>query len=396
MITNCSLYFPIKKPLFKSVFPKGRSDGGLFRQATWFEYDSGGHTIRLTLQHDDLAEHLRGFRAYVAQLPNSGKARAQAQELIKQTKAAVGVILPGPVAFNSAAFASLVSLLQRFGGFMFVGDSIMLPDGTFVAGPLANEVEEAQTALPTPYAVNPAECRHKGSTEDIDPKRVAEREFIYRMLAERGFRCSKWLPLYRSEEHKNILRPHEEIAGRLLALNALFLWVSAPEEAVATERLRTFVNQNAIETHLTPDERAILSLARTEANTAHADTIGWRLENMWALAWILGFDPAPPFFQGQLPNDIQDRMIFEFLPFLDVRISNFVETRRPRSPDEVGELEDVYYCTHNAVRSAQMGEDTVPQEFHPIRDGGAIHERRHALTWSLSPGTDWDDTDLST
>ena len=83
MITNCSLYFPIKKPLFKSVFPKGRSDGGLFRQATWFEYDSGGHTIRLTLQHDDLAEHLRGFRAYVAQLPNSGKARAQAQELIK-------------------------------------------------------------------------------------------------------------------------------------------------------------------------------------------------------------------------------------------------------------------------------------------------------------------------
>ena len=396
MITNCSLYFPIEKPPFKSVFPKGRSDGGLFSQATWFEYDLGGHTIRLTLQHDDLAEHLRGFRAYVAQLPNSGKARAQAQELIKQTKAAVGVILPGPVASNSAAFASLVSLLQRFGGFMFVGDSIMLPDGTFVAGPLANEVEEAQTALPTPYAVNPAECRHKGSTEGVDPKRVADRELIYQMLAERGFRCSKWLPLYRSEEHKNTLRPHEEIAGRLLALNALFLWVVAPEEAVVTERLRTFVNRNAIETHLTPDERAILSLARTEANTSHADTIGWRLENMWALAWILGFDPAPPFFQGQLPNDIKDRMIFEFLPFLDVRISNFVETRRPRSPDEVGELEDVYYCTHNAVRSAQMGEDTVPQEFHPIRDGGATHERRHALTWSLSPGTDWDDTDLST
>jgi len=396
MIANCSLYFPIKKPLFKSVFPKGRSDGGVFRQATWFEYDSGGHTIRLTLQHDDLAEHLRGFRAYVAQLPNSGKARAQAQELIKQTKAAVGVILPGPVASNSAAFASLVSLLQRFGGFMFVGDSIMLPDGTFVAGPLANEVEEAQTALPTPYAVDPAECRHKGSTEGVDPKRVADRERIYRMLAERGFRCSNWLPLYRSEEHKNTLRPHEEIAGRLLALNALFLWVSAPEEAVVTERLRTFVNRNAIETHLTPDERAILSLARTEANISHADTIGWRLENMWALAWILGFDPAPPFFQGQLQNDIKDRMIFEFLPYLDVRISNFVETRRPRSPDEVGELEDVYYCTHNAVRSAQMGEDTVPQEFHPIRDGGATHERRHALTWSLSPGIDWDDTDLST
>jgi hypothetical protein len=27
MIANCSLYFPIEKPPFKSVFPKGRSDG---------------------------------------------------------------------------------------------------------------------------------------------------------------------------------------------------------------------------------------------------------------------------------------------------------------------------------------------------------------------------------
>jgi hypothetical protein len=136
-------------------------------------------------------------------------------------------------------------------------------------------VKTCKQALPTPYTVNPAESRHKGSTEGVDPKRVADRERIYRMLAERGFRCSKWLPLYRSEEHKNTLRPHEEIAARLLALNALFLWVSAPEEAVVTERLRTFVNRNAIETHLTQDERAILSLARTEANTSHADTIGW-------------------------------------------------------------------------------------------------------------------------
>lgn len=29
-------------------------------------------------------------------------------------------------------------------------------------------------------------------------------------------------------------------------------------------------------------------------------------------------------------------------------------------------------------------------------DGGAIHERRHSLTWILSPGIDWDDTDMST
>ena len=36
------------------------------------------------------------------------------------------------------------------------------------------------------------------------------------------------------------------------------------------------------------------------------------------------------------------------------------------------ELEDVFYCAHNAVRSAQTGSTTsVPKDFHPVRDGGA-------------------------
>jgi hypothetical protein len=64
---------------------------------------------------------------------------------------------------------------------------------------------------------------------------------------------------------------------------------------------------------------------------------------------------------------------------------------------KVQQLEDLFYCVHNAVRSAQLGHaDRVPEGFHPVRDGGCIHERRHALTWTLSPGVDWDDTDLST
>lgn len=55
-----------------------------------------------------------------------------------------------------------------------------------------------------------------------------------------------------------------------------------------------------------------------------------------------------------------------------------------------------FYCCHNAVRSAQLGGKTVPDGFHPVMNGGVIHERRHALTWCLSPGVAWDDTDLST
>lgn len=40
--------------------------------------------------------------------------------------------------------------------------------------------------------------------------------------------------------------------------------------------------------------------------------------------------------------------------------------------------------------------NVVPQGFHPVADGGTIHERRHSLTSVLSPGVAWEDTDLST
>ncbi len=397
MIEHCTLYFPIEKLPLKSVFPNGKSDGGIFKRATWYEYESGDGRVRLELRHPNLPEHLRGFRAYVAQLPNSGAARAKAQAMIRKTKAAVGVILPGPVAPDSQQFGSLVHLIHRFRGFMFVADSIMLPDGRFLVGPMAEEGEPAGDAKESALReVNPDDLKHGGTTEGVDPARVAMRERHYYMLAERGFRCSRWLPLYRSEDGEDSLRPVDEIAARLMALNALFLWVTAPEDVVPTERIHDYVGRNALEEHLTDEENEIRLLPRADAQEQHANTIGWSLENMWALAWILGFEPAPPFYKGQLSDEVTRRMIMEFLPNLDATVAGFVAEATPRTAAEVAQLEDLYYCTHNAVRSAQTGEETVPQCFHPVRDGGAIHERRYSLTWAMSSGTDWDDTDLST
>jgi uncharacterized protein DUF4272 len=397
LVANCALYLPTEKVPLKNVFPKGRSDGNFLRAATWFEFDSPDGPIRLNLHHDDLAQHLRGFLAYVAQQPNSATAIAEAGRLIRSMKACLGVRLPRPVSAESPAFQSLFDILRRFGGFMFVADSVLLPSGKFLVGPMAVEepvapnVEESQK-----YLVNPERCRHEGPTDGIDPKRVAMRERNYRLLAEHGFQSSQWLPLYRTDDHEDQLRPFSESAARLFALNALFLWVAAPEDVASSDRLRSFFRINSLEGHLTRDEFTIFSKARPESHDAHAGTIGWRLENMWALAWVLGFEPAPAFFQGQIPQEIIDRMLFEFLPPLDETLDAFLASVKPRTSMAVTELEDLFYCAHNAVRSAQSGEATVPAEFHPVRDGGAVHERRHSLTWTLSPGTSWDDTDLST
>lgn len=230
-----------------------------------------------------------------------------------------------------------------------------------------------------------------------DPNGDAIRKKSLAILNKGGFQAATSLPT--AGHRRGVagkLRSSREVAQRLMALNALFTWASAPEDAVSSNEVQKYVKQNDLLKHLTKEEAAIMSLSRAKALEQHAATVGWRLENMWSLAWALGFETAPDPMLGQIPADITRAVIMEFLPGFDSTIDDLIKKAKPRSLKEVQELEDLFYCSHNAVRSAQTGSKTVPDDFHPVRDGGAIHERRHGLTWTLSPGVKWDDTDLST
>jgi hypothetical protein len=166
--------------------------------------------------------------------------------------------------------------------------------------------------------------------------------------------------------------------------------------AAASDRVRRYAEANNAASWLTPSEREIFESPRPVAHTRHVDAIGWRLENMWSLAWVLGFAATPAFDGSMMPSELQRAMLLEFMPGLDKRVSDLLDRKTARSYDEVNALEDLFYCAHNAARSAQLGHATVPPGFDPISGGGVVHERRHALTWCVSPGVSWDDTDLST
>jgi hypothetical protein len=115
-----------------------------------------------------------------------------------------------------------------------------------------------------------------------------------------------------------------------------------------------------------------------------------------ALAWIVGFEKAPGLDASQISDEVIESMFFDFLPAWDGNAADFSASARLRPTSEVMYMEYKFYCAHNAVRSAQMGGATVPAGFDSVAHGGAVHERRHALTWALAQDDDWDDTDLST
>lgn len=222
-------------------------------------------------------------------------------------------------------------------------------------------------------------------------------------LDDAGFRCATSLPLSDQDAE---LRPASEIAARFAALRALFLFVAAPESQFPESSLLPSIT-GTLKPHFTPEELEIISLPRVDAAARHTANIGWKTENMVALAWVLNHQRSLSYDGSMLSHEIIQYLMTDVIPD-ESPLESWLAIASTRTLEEVIQMEDTFYCLHNAARCAQFPAKPswknifskpfkpVPAGFDPIVNGGVIHERRHALTWALSPGTAWDDTDLST
>ncbi|MCO6454363.1 MAG: DUF4272 domain-containing protein [Pirellulaceae bacterium] len=245
-----------------------------------------------------------------------------------------------------------------------------------------------------------SEANPNGPANDDSPRRELPAEIDLQAIRVRnlsiltnlGFRVADNLPLCT----QTTLRPVEEIGIRLMALDAVYTWAYAIEEKASSERLRAYADRNGLWDAMTEEDCEVFQMPRDQARRDFGGTVGWCLENMWPLAWALGFDSEPPLSSDSIPDAIANSLIMQFMPKLDATLEDFIDKARLRESAKVVSLHDLYYCAHNAVRSAQLGRETVPKGFDVLVGGRSVQERRHALTWILSPGVAWDDTDLST
>ncbi len=204
-----------------------------------------------------------------------------------------------------------------------------------------------------------------------------------------GFTPANSLPLIKPAK----VRPAVEIAGRLNAIKAMVFWLMVPENDLPNEPLQKFIAENNLTHYISDDEAVIFAGPRDDEDWRNA--IGWKFENAWPLAWYFGH--KEPEISGQMMSgeDIQEILDKYSCP-LDENVEEWAQKLETVDDQQVLELEDLFYCLHNAARSAQMGRDTVPEGFNILANGGVIHERRLSLTWMISYRTDWEDTDLST
>ncbi|WP_417800412.1 DUF4272 domain-containing protein [Tenacibaculum sp.] len=238
--------------------------------------------------------------------------------------------------------------------------------------------------------------KRKKASKNITPKTEATqrdssivRSQSITICHDAGFKPASSLPTIRETK----LRPANEIAGRLHAIKALVLWLMVPTENLPDEKIINFINQNKLLDFMTEEEKEILNVSRN--NIELRNSIGWKFENAWPLAWYFGYNE--PEISGQMMTGEQmQEILINHTCSLDSLISEWLPNQHTLEEEKLVEKEDLFYCLHNAIRSAQLGGNTVPDGFDPIGNGGVIHERRHSLTWMLSNGTEWEDTDLST
>ncbi|MBK7072359.1 MAG: DUF4272 domain-containing protein [Myxococcales bacterium] len=218
------------------------------------------------------------------------------------------------------------------------------------------------------------------------------REANLTWLRARGFKVAASLPEQRGDAEA--LRPVPEMAARLMALQALYAWVAYDAREAPDARLRRYVQRNGLEPAMAADERRIYRQTRARARR-YGPMIGWALEMMWPLAWVLGF-PTAPRIEDKAITRATSTAIQATIPPLDLSVDALLARARPRSYAVVARLEDRFYCAHNAVRSAHLGRRTVPRDFDLDFGGLLIAARRHALAWCLSPGKSWAKTPLDT
>jgi hypothetical protein len=137
MPANAAIYLPTVKVDLCAQFPSARSDAKLFRAPTYFDVEIGGHVVRFNVMpKSEIPRHLMGFCSYIRQLDEPEQNRADAEMAIAQTKTVLGLKTDAEFETSPKIWQTLFRIADSYDGYVFVHDSVLLPSGGVIVGPL--------------------------------------------------------------------------------------------------------------------------------------------------------------------------------------------------------------------------------------------------------------------
>lgn len=141
MPANAAIYLPTDSPDLTKIFPGAKSDIGLFkRRASQFTVPlNGSQAVFNVMPDNDLQAHLDSFLRYIDSLDEDAQRKADASQMVRHTKCVLGLLAAQEFEDNHAIWQSLFRIADAFDGYVFVHNSLLLPSGGVIFGPLRND-----------------------------------------------------------------------------------------------------------------------------------------------------------------------------------------------------------------------------------------------------------------
>ncbi|VFQ44035.1 hypothetical protein [Desulfoluna butyratoxydans] len=122
------------------LFEDVKSDNGLFKTPTFFEVRIGDDVVRFNVMERTLVpEHIKGFLGYISSRVHDFETRADICHAIGHTRIVLGLTTDKEFEENPAIWESLFRIADMYDGFVFTYDSLLLPDGAVLFGPLMDD-----------------------------------------------------------------------------------------------------------------------------------------------------------------------------------------------------------------------------------------------------------------
>jgi hypothetical protein len=146
-VANAAIYLPYADIDLADVLAGAvatRDAAGLVDR---FDVTLGGQLARFNVMPPaEVNRHLTGFTRWVGTLDEPDDRKADARLLISGAKTVLGLVAAGEFQDNPALWQALFRIVDKWDGFVFVYNSIMLPNGGVVVGPLRQDAEPKAAA----------------------------------------------------------------------------------------------------------------------------------------------------------------------------------------------------------------------------------------------------------
>jgi len=136
MPANASIYIPHENIRLGSVFDDDRSSGS----PGVVDLSIAGQLVRFNLMSkNDVQEHVNKFINYIQSLDMESDRMEDAITAIRQTKSVIGLETVLEFKECPEIWENLFKIAKHFDGYVFSYESLMLPNGGVIFGPLLNE-----------------------------------------------------------------------------------------------------------------------------------------------------------------------------------------------------------------------------------------------------------------